>query len=92
MKILFKSKESNIIDAALKWQDSFKMNNDIKYFELSPYMAGGTPEYVEMKSPTGRAVSYIELTKNDIVNTNKIHTYAVFKHDMFGIILARKDD
>ena len=90
MKILFKSQENNIIDAALKWQSTLGMSKDIKYFELKPYMAGQTPEYTEMKVPTGRAITHIELSKKML--DGKICTYSVFKHDTFGIILARKED
>ena len=84
MKILFKSKESTLIDAAKKWRDSLNMDREIIYAELKPHILGQTPEYNFVKTPTGRGVCFVKLTKEN-------STYTVFKHDQFGIILAREE-
>lgn len=84
MKILFKSKETTLIEAAIKWRDSLNMNREISYAELKPYIKGETPEYNFVTSPTGRAICFVRLTKEN-------STYTVFKHDQFGIVLAREE-
>lgn len=84
MKILFKSNEPGLIAAAKKWQKSLNMDQGIKYFELKPYIKGETPEYSEVSNPTGRAITHIELTKEGSI-------YHVFRHDLLGIVIARKD-
>jgi len=84
MKILFKSKESDIISAALRWQKSLMMDREVKYFERQPYYLGETPEHKEVSKPTGLAITHIDLTKDGF-------TYCVFTHDLFGIVIARKE-
>lgn len=84
MKLLFQSKEKDLVSAAKNWRTALNMDSEIKYFELNPYMAGETPEYTKVENPTGRAICHIEMTKMG-------NTYAVFRHDMFGIVIARKD-
>lgn len=83
MKILFKSKESDIISAAKKWQKDLLMDSKIVFLELKPHHSGETPEYNQVEKPTGnQSVVSANLFKDG-------HKYAVFKHDLFGIILAR---
>jgi len=86
MKILYKSNEADIISAAKKWQKSLKMDPEIVFLELKPHHKGETPEYNKVHgSPTGnQPVCSINLFNGGF-------KYAVFKHDQFGIVLARED-
>jgi hypothetical protein len=82
MKILFKSSERGLLSASKQWEKSLNLT-DISYFELKPFIAGQTPEYNEVKNPTGRAITHVKAKKEG-------HTYVIFKHDLFGIVIARE--
>ncbi len=84
MKILFKSKEADIVSAAKKWKIDLNMDDNILYAELKPHFLGETPEVSLVSKPTGRAITFVRLSKLGF-------KYSVFKHDQFGIILARED-
>lgn len=79
MKILFKSSEKNIRDAAIKWYYDLKFEGQITYsFEL-PECAKG------FELPHNG-------TETICVTMEKMgHTYIVFTHYEYGIIIARKE-
>ena len=79
MKILFKSKESNIRDAAIRWFDELKCDGQITYsFTLPEYCKGFEPE----KQVMGTVCAELEKLG---------HKYIVFTHYEYGIIIARKE-
>jgi hypothetical protein len=84
MKILFKSDQPGLLSAAKRWAKSLNLT-DVSYFELKPFIAGQTPEYNEVKNPTGRAITHVKAKKEGC-------TYAIFKHDLFGIVIAREEN
>ena len=78
MKILFKSSEKNIRDAAIRWHHDLKFSGEITYsFEL-PECAKGF-ELPQDKKET--ICAFLE---------KQGHTYIVFTHYEYGIIIARK--
>lgn len=82
MRILFKSKEKTIKNAALKWYVDLNFKGEITYSSTLP------------KGADGFAGSTLNNSSENICAfmVKEGHTYVVFHHREYGIVIARKVD